>query len=192
MSQYYTPKQQTQYVDDAMRQARVQARKAQQTGGVIPSVKGIRESVSQPAAPTAPTIQTAPVTSSVQTTASVPTVRPPSVTSPALTNPNGAANIPLSTPKPTANKTYTANVQRANTDILNANKQKATADVWGTNSAPANAPLQTPTPVKASVAQIKQTDYTKPAAGGILKPQAPVKDVPVSTVPVIKKTVRIK
>lgn len=182
MNQYYTEKQQTQYVDDTMRKARVQARKAQQTGGVIPSVKGIRESVSQP------TVSAAPSTPSVQTTPSVPTVRPPSVTSPALTTPNAAADVPLSTPKPTVSKTYTANVQRANSDILNANKQKATADVWGTDPAPAASPLQTAAPAKAAAVKIKQTDYTKPDAGGILKPQAPVKDVPVSTVPVSNRT----
>lgn len=185
MNQYYTEKQQTQYVDDTMRKARVQARKAQQTGGVIPSVKGIRESVSQPTVSAAPST---PSTPSVQTTPSVPTVRPPSVTSPALTTPNAAADVPLATPKPTAEKTHTANVQRANSDILNANKQKATTDVWGTDPAPAASPLQTATPAKAAAVKIKQTDYTKPDAGGILKPQAPAADVPVSTAPVSNRT----
>lgn len=185
MNQYYTEKQQTQYVDDTMRKARVQARKAQQTGGVIPSVKGIRESVSQPTVSAAPST---PSTPSVQTTPSVPTVRPPSVTSPALTTPNAAADIPLSTPKPAAEKTHTANVQRANSDILNANKQKATADVWGTDPAPAASPLQTAAPAKAATVKINQPGYTKPDAGGILKPQAPVTDVPVSTAPVSNRT----
>ncbi len=187
MNQYYTEKQQTQYVDDAMRKARVQVRKAQQTDGTVPSVKGIRESVSQPTVSATPST---PSTPSVQTTTSVPTVRPSSVTSPALTTPNAAADVPLSTPKPTVSKTYTTNVQSANTDILNANKQKATADVWDTDPAPAASPLQTAAPVKAAVAKMKQTDYTKTNAGGILKPQAPflTTDVPISTAPVSNRT----
>ena len=41
---------------------------------------------------------------------------------------------------------------------------------------------------KGNCGKNQTNDYTNPAAGGILKPKAPVTDVPVSTAPVSNRT----